>query len=177
MWFRTKPADLSIVADAEERIAACAIVRASPMKVFAALADASTWPAWFADMTSTEWTTAEHGGVGSVRIARLKFGSFEERMFAWDPGVRFAFSIDGASVPLVRRAAEDWRLYPMDGGTATRIEWTLLADPSLVARVLKPLLRPLFRRMFLKSARGLDQMLHAKRVASTRTSALAASNA
>src|SRR5262249_13036249 len=160
----------------KERIAACAIVRASPTKVFAALADAPAWPRWFADMTSTEWTTAERSGVGAVRMATLKFGRFEERMFPWDPGVQFAVCIDGASPPLIKRAAEDWRLFPMDGGTATRIEWTLLADPTLLARVLRPILRPLFRRMFLKSARGLDAMLHAKRMASTRSAALAASN-
>ena len=82
-------------------------------------------------------------------------------MIAWDPGARFMFSIDGSSLPLVKRAAEDWRLEEVvvDGRTATRVSWSLLADPTWITRVLRPVIAPLFRRMFSRSAAGLDRYL------------------
>lgn len=160
-WFKHAPVDVTFATTALDRVEASAIVRASPERVFAALADPSTWPAWFLDMKATTWTSAQRGGIGAVRLATLVFGRFEERMIAWDPGARFMFSIDGSSLPLVRRAAEDWRLEEVvvDGRMATRVSWSLLADPTWITRVLRPVIAPLFRRMFSRSAAGLDRYL------------------
>jgi uncharacterized protein YndB with AHSA1/START domain len=160
-WFKHAPVDVTFKETALDRVEASAIVRASPERVFAALADPSTWPAWFLDMKTTTWTSAQRGGVGAVRLATLVFGRFEERMIAWEPGARFMFSIDGSSLPLMRSAAEDWCLdeVVVDGRMATRVTWSLLADPTWITRVLRPLIAPLFRRMFARSAAGLNAYL------------------
>lgn len=160
-WFTHAPVDVTFTETAQDRVEATAIVRASPEQVFAALADPSTWPAWFLDMKAATWTSPQRGGVGAVRLATLVFGRFEERMIAWDPGARFMFSIDKSSLPLVRRAAEDWRLEEVmvNGRMATRVSWALLADPTWITRVLRPLVAPLFRRMFRRSAAHLDAYL------------------
>jgi uncharacterized protein YndB with AHSA1/START domain len=164
-WFTHGPVDATFAETALDRVEGTAIVRATPERVFAALADVSTWPAWFLDMKAMAWTNGR-GGVGAVRMATLVFGRFEERMIAWDPGARFMFSIDGSSLPLVKRAAEDWRLEEVvvDGRMATRVTWSLLADPTWITRVLRPLIAPLFRRMFRRSAAGLDTYLTAAAV-------------
>ena len=90
----------------------------------------------------------------------LGLGTFEERMIAWQPGARFSFSIDGASVPRAKRIVEDWRLSPVDGDR-TKLEWSMVVDPRLLSRVLRPALEPLMKRMFRKSSEGLDRYLRA----------------
>jgi carbon monoxide dehydrogenase subunit G len=157
MWFNMQPSDLDFAAKAPDRISGSAHCPAPPHKVFAVLADASTWPLWFDDMRSTAWTTSSTSGVGAVRKATLGLGTFEERMIAWEPGARFSFSIDGASVPLARRVVEDWRLSAE--GDGTRLDWTMSAELGFPVKLARPILVAMMERMFRRTSAGLDKYL------------------
>ena len=158
MWFPMQPSELGFVESAPDRIEASSICPAPPARVFEVLADPSTWPQWFDDMRDTRWTSEKTACVGAVRRATLGLGIFDERIIAWEPGARFSFSIDGASVPLAKRVVEDWRLSPADGDK-TKLEWAMLVDPSLPARLVKPILVYMMRRMFRRSSEGLARYL------------------
>ena len=159
MWFAMDRSELTFVDDPKAlRIDASSICPAPPARVFEVLGDPSTWPRWFDDMRTAAWTSSETARIGAVRRVSLGLGTFEERMIAWEPGTRFSFSIDGASVPLARRIVEDWRLSPIDGGK-TKLEWSMVVAPTLLSRVLRPALEPMMKRMFRKSSEGLERYL------------------
>ena len=157
MWFSMQKSDLSFVDSAPEKISGSAHCPAPPQRVFAILADASTWPLWFDDMKSTAWTSPQTAGVGAVRKATLGLGTFEERMIAWEPGARFSFSIDGASVPLAKRVVEDWHLAPE--GDGTRLDWTMCAELGFPMKLGRPILVMMMERMFRRTSKGLDKFL------------------
>jgi uncharacterized protein YndB with AHSA1/START domain len=158
MWFSMQQSDLSFIERAPDRLEAQAVCPAPPQRVFDVLADPSTWPRWFHDMRDAKWTSSSQACLGAVRVVSLGMGSFEERMIAWEPGKRFSFSIDGASVPLAKRVVEDWQLSSTDEGH-TKLDWAMLVDPSLLSRALRPAIQPLMQRMFNKSIAGLTRFL------------------
>ena len=161
MWFAMKPSELSFVDVSPDKIHGTAVCPAPPARVFEVLADASSWPRWFDDMRQTAWTTPATSGVGAVRKATLGLGTFEERMIAWEPGQRFSFSIDGASVPLAKRVVEDWRLSPENGGAHTRLDWTMHAELGWQTKLVKPILVAMMKRMFKRTSTGLATYLSA----------------
>ncbi len=160
MWFAMVPSELAFVDEPSAvRIDVSATLPASPARVFAELADAASWPRWFDDMRSAHWTQGS-ASLGAVRKVTLGLGTFEERMIAWEPGARFSFSIDGASVPLAKRIVEDWRLFPVSADE-TRLDWSMIVAPTLISRVARPILEPVMRHMFRKSIAGLARYLSA----------------
>lgn len=159
MWFAMHPSELPFIDDPKAmRIDEVSICSAPPARVFEVLADTSAWPRWFSDMREAKWTSSETARVGAVRRVTLGLGTFEERFIAWEPGARFSFSIDGASVPFAKRIVEDWRLSPVDGGK-TRLAWSMVVAPSVLSRVLRPALEPMMKRMFRKASDGLERYL------------------
>ena len=166
--FSLAPSDLALldaaVADAGARCArVTARLPATPARAFEVMADQSTWAAWCADCKGAAWIPAADGavvagGVGAVRLARFSLASFEERILAWEPGARFAFSIDACTLPIARRAAEDWRLRPLDDG-ACELAWTLAVDVAPLARPLWPASRALAERALARTAAGLARVL------------------
>jgi len=146
-WIDTAPIVLRI----DGRLAA------SPARVFEAFADAPGWPAWFPTMTRAAWV-AGSGGVGSEREVSVRgFGSVRERFLAWEPGVRFSFTMIGATSPLVRRMGEDYRLSADGGGT--RLACTVGIEPSRLGRVAMPLAKRLLLRSFRGAVARLDRQL------------------
>jgi len=157
--FSMSPVDLSFVDKAPDGIHAEATLRGSPEQIFAILADVTTWPRWFDGSKDMRWLSTSTSGIGAVRRATLVVGSFDERMIAWEPGQRFAFSIDASTLPLAKRALEDWRLTSVNGGSETHVSWSLFVEPRFAARLFRPLLVIAFSRMFRKSAERMNLML------------------
>lgn len=129
-------------------------IAAPPAQVFAVLAGDS-WPQWFPDFLGVTWLSGT-GGLGSVREVRLKTLSVRETFLAWDDGRRYCFRIDSVTLPLIRIMVEDLALSPgPDGGTHLR--WTAHYTPRLLMRIIHPIARLIFGRMFRKAADGLKK--------------------
>ncbi|HET6585221.1 MAG TPA: SRPBCC family protein, partial [Nannocystaceae bacterium] len=90
------------------RFTATAKLDADPLAVFAELGDPSLW---FPLMRRSVWKTGATSGVDAEReVDMVGFGRFRERMLAWEPGARVAFTMTRTTSPLVARMAEDWQL-------------------------------------------------------------------
>ena len=151
------PTDLAYFDHAPMRVTASATIAASPAEVFAALADAAGWVRWFPLMHRAAWTRGT-GGVDAERTVALRlFGQFAERIIAWEPGARFAFTMIASSSPMARQMAEDYRLTAV--GTGTRLDWVMAATPTAVGKVASPALTRIVGRLFAGAGRRLDRML------------------
>ncbi len=154
-----EPVDLAFFASAPFRVVETLHLRAAPERVFEAFADAAMWTRWWPLMHSARWTRGT-GGLGDEReVALHALGRFAERFIAWEPGVRFAFSMTGTTSPLVRRMGEDYRLFA--DGKGTRLEWTMAAVPSTLGRASTPITRFITRRMIRRGVPTLDRLLTA----------------
>jgi uncharacterized protein YndB with AHSA1/START domain len=150
------PVPASFFDDAPFKVVTTAHLEASPDHVFAVFAEPETWPQWFPMMTRAAWTSTQTAGVGAEREVALRaFGQFRERFIAWEPGVRYAFTMIGTTSPLIDAMAEDYRLTPDAGGT--RLDWTIAARPSRIGGVLAPGLRLILRRIGATACRRLDR--------------------
>jgi uncharacterized protein YndB with AHSA1/START domain len=79
-----------------------ATTTASPEAVFAILADHERWPEWFPVIKRTEVIGTLREGVGTRRVTTIPGGKVEERIIAWDPGQRWAFTVTAASPGVMR---------------------------------------------------------------------------
>lgn len=153
--------DLEFIEQAPLRVSESATISAPPLRVFAAFADTRSWPQWFPLMHRCEWVSDQVECVGAERVVSLYgLGTYRERFLAWDPGVRFAFTMTESSSPLANAVAEDFRMSPVREGEATRIAWTLAADPSGLGKLLRPALEATMRRVFVESGKRLEARLN-----------------
>jgi uncharacterized protein YndB with AHSA1/START domain len=157
-----KPLDaagLDFFGSAPLQITASARLNASPERLFASFADASQWLRWWPMMTTCKWTV-DTAAVGAERevVVRL-LGRFRERMIAWQPGQRFAFTMIASTSPMASQLAEDYRLSA--DGTGTRLDWTLAARPRILGKLAAPVMRVTMLRMFSSGIVNLDRLLSA----------------
>ena len=122
----------------------------SAERVFEVLADPPGWPQWFDGMKSGAWTSPAPFGVGSTRRMGLASTTVDETFLAWEPGVRFTFRLDAMGLPIVRAMAEDWRIESL-GPKSCRVTYRVAYEPTLLARLLHPVLRAMFTRQFARS--------------------------
>jgi uncharacterized protein YndB with AHSA1/START domain len=150
------PVTLESFEDAPFLFTANAVLPHTPAEAFAELADPARWPAWFPLMRSAAWTSAETSRVGAEReVAMRLFGRFQERILAWEPGARFAFTMTASASPLVDRMGEDYRLTPERDGV--RLTWVVAAVPTTLGRVGAPALRLVLSRMFRGAVANLRE--------------------
>jgi hypothetical protein len=103
---------------------------------------------WVPVFTGLRWG-APPLGVGTVREVTLAgLLTVCELFFRWDEGQRYTFSAWEASLPGLRRAAENWIVEPIPSGT--RLIWVLAIEPlplvTPVVWVSSPIIRLVQRR-------------------------------
>ena len=154
------PQTLDFFEQAPLRVSESATIAAPPLRVFAAFADAPSWPRWFPLMHTAKWVTEEIERVGAEReVGLYGLGNYVERFLAWEPGKRFTFTMISSSSPLATALAEDFQMSPVRDGAATRLAWTLAAEPTLLGRLLRPGLEVTMRKVFLRSGKQLEKHL------------------
>lgn len=126
-------------------------------ELFLALADADKLADWLDDFVGVAWLTEPPRGVGSRREVRLKTLTVREHFIVWEPGKRFAFTMEAISLPVVNAMGEDMRIEAIDDGHC-RLTWRVAYDPVFVARIIHPLLRWNFGRLFRKSLANLKKI-------------------
>jgi polyketide cyclase/dehydrase/lipid transport protein len=135
------------------RFTGTAKLDADPLAVFAELGDPSLW---FPMMRRSVWRTGATSGVDAQReVDMAGFGRFRERMLAWDRGERVAFTMIATTTPLVDMMGEDWQLSRED--IYTRIDWIVVAKPTLVGRAATLPLRGILRVMFMRACGNLQK--------------------
>ncbi|MEO8841559.1 MAG: SRPBCC family protein [Kofleriaceae bacterium] len=143
------PISLEELATARYRYSS--MLRATPDAVFAELGDPSLWSAM---LYHSVWKTGATSGVGAEREVSVHgFGTFRERMLAWVPGERIAFTMIGTTSPLVARMAEDLIIEPLEDGV--RYHWNVVVTPTLLGRLIQPAIGAILKGLFVRSANNL----------------------
>ena len=153
-----EPMTLAEIETAPFRVHKTARFEASPNALFARMVDPRSWIEWFPLMYRADWVTQKTNGVGAEREVALRvFGKYRERMLAWEPGERFAFTMTASTSPLVKRMAEDWRM--SREGNGVRLDWTVGGYPTTVGRMGAPALRAVLSRLFAGGRAKLEKLL------------------
>ena len=129
---RLQAVDLSFIERAPYACIHDADVAAPPAAVFEALADLESWPRRFGAATRGEWITSPPHGIGAVRAVQLGMFYLVECFVAWEPGVRFAFTVIEANLPFARAMLEDWQIAPTRQGS--RVTYAIYYAPPLCLR-------------------------------------------
>ncbi|WP_406277300.1 SRPBCC family protein [Embleya sp. NBC_00896] len=99
---------------------------------------------WTLAFTALTWHPDPPSGLGATReVTLLRLLTVRERFFRWEENKRYTFSAVGASIPGLRRVAEDWVIEPALGGS--RLVWTLAAQAAAPAAPLLWASRPLVK--------------------------------
>jgi hypothetical protein len=154
MWFDVEAVPLAFTESSPYHIENIVRIEASPARVFEIWATGERQRDWFQDFVDNRWTSPAPHGVGAEREVELALLTVKERFLAWEPGKRMTFHIYGITLPLVTAMVEDLRLEP-DGEGATRMTWRVHYRPSLLMRLVHPVGRAVFGRLFRRSAAGL----------------------
>jgi uncharacterized protein YndB with AHSA1/START domain len=157
VWFALRKEDLGFVARAPVVHVAEAVVAAPRAAVFAALADAAGWPAWFPNVRTAAWTSRPPHGVGTTREATVGGSRWVEQMIAWDVDRRLAWTVTRATLPLAKALVESYEVDDAPGGT--RLRWTFALEPRLLARLGAPFAGRTITRLLDRVAANLGAYL------------------
>jgi hypothetical protein len=153
-----EPMTLAEIETAPFRVHKTARFEASPDALFAQMIEPKRWVEWFPLMYRADWLTLKTNSVGAEREVALRvFGTYRERMLAWDPGERFAFTMTGSTSPLVARMAEDWRM--AREGNGVRLDWTVGAYPTTLGKLGSPALKAVLSKLFTGGGAKLEKLL------------------
>lgn len=111
----------------EQRFDIELVSSASIDQLFALLADAPGWPAWFRPARRVRWSTAQPGGgPGAIRLVTIGPLTVRERILAEEPGIRHAYSIESV-FPVRDHHADVWFTAGQNG---TVIRWNSSFSPK-----------------------------------------------
>lgn len=156
MWFRMRPAGLDFLERSPHRFENVLEVDASAERTFQILAG-ERFGEWLPELRSCVWTSSEPHGVGSTRIVTLNTLAAKERFLVWEEGRRLTFVIEESTAPLMRRMIEDMRVEPL-GDRRCRLRWIVHYEPSMGLRLIHPIAKLPFARMFRGAARRVAKI-------------------
>ena len=104
---------------------------------------------WGPSVKEVTWLSSRPFGVGTTReVVLLGNLRVHERFIRWDKGHGYSFAVYEASVPVFRRAAENYEVAP--DGEGVVFTWTAALEPrsalSLLFKVFSSLLKAAFGR-------------------------------
>ncbi|MFI6582812.1 SRPBCC family protein [Embleya sp. NPDC050493] len=101
---------------------------------------------WTPVFTALAWNPDPPSALGATReVTLLRLLTVRERFFRWEENKRYTFSAVAASLPGLRRVAEDWVVEPVPGGS--RLVWTFVAQAATPAVPLLWASHPLVKLM------------------------------
>jgi uncharacterized protein YndB with AHSA1/START domain len=156
MWFHVEPSDVHFLSRAPFEFNNEAVIAAPPERVFEIFATGERQAEWFKDFVEQKWTSSEPHGVGATREVELKMLRVKERFFTWEQGKRLSFSIDAITLPIVAQMAEDLQFEPSGKGS-TWLRWRAVYTPAPLMRIVHPVARTIFGKMFRASLDGLNR--------------------
>ncbi len=156
MWFDFEPVELDFLEHAPRRWVAEAHVGAPRQAVWDAFLDAQGWARWFPGVSEASYPGGEPPyGVGTRRAATIRGQHWEETVLACEPGVRWAYRIDRATVPLAHAQVECTEF--ADEGGDTRLRWTLAARPRLLLHGAGVFMPRTLASLLERAARNLER--------------------
>ncbi len=138
-------------------------VAAPRQEVWEAFADPSTWSAWFPGVESASYRGDPPYGVGTIREAKVARQHYVEEMVAWEEGVRWAYTIARATVPIAKAQLECTEFE--DRGSGTRVRWILACDRRLLLWLAAPFFRRHLLLLFRRAMANLGAYLGERRAA------------
>ncbi len=151
------PMDVEFLTNPPESMEFSTTIGASAEKVFGILAEPNQLGRWLKDLKEARWLTKPPYGVGARREVKLKLITVHERFVVWEPGKRFAFVMDATSLPIVNAMGEDMRLEAR-GENRCEVRWTVAYAPTAVGKVVRPIARAVFGKLFRDSLAGLKAL-------------------
>lgn len=149
-----EPVELDFLDTAPFRFTATEVISRPAGEVFAALADAESWPRWVFAITGVTWTSPPPLGLGATRQVSMRGGLVADEVFiAWEDDVRMAFRFAEVNKGLVKGFAEDYQITDLGDGTC-RIDWVMAMDLDGSTAVMR-MGRPVFAAFIRKTLRGL----------------------
>lgn len=128
----------------------------APARVWEMLTGDDALSSWSPVITATTWTSPRPFGVGTTREVVLGGAvRLEERFYRWIENERMTFTVDAASIPGLRRFAEDLVLHPTASGTL--LQWTFAIEGNSALRPLLRLARPLNAAVTGSIANGITR--------------------
>ncbi|MBF6302361.1 SRPBCC family protein [Nocardia amamiensis] len=154
--------DDAFLATAARRYEHTVEMAAGPDAVWAALTGDDALVSWSTVITGIQWTSPRPFGVGATRTVTLgHLIRLDERFYRWDDGERMTFTVDAASIPGLRRFAEDIALAPH--GEGTRLRWTFALEGEPALRPLLALAGPGTRLVTAAIAGGIARRVRTSR--------------
>lgn len=148
--------DDTFLATASRRYVQIVDLSAPPGRVWKALCADDALVSWSPVITRVEWTSPRPFGVDTTRVVTLAGAvRLEERFYRWNINERMTFTVDAASIPGLRRFAEDIALEKTTGGT--RLTWTFALEGEPGLQPLLWLLDPANRIVTSGIARGIGR--------------------
>lgn len=161
--FALSPSDDAFLDTAAHRYTHIVDIQAPAQQVWDTLVADDALVSWSPVVTAARWTAPRPFGVGTTRDVTLGgLVRLSERFYRWDEGSRMTFTVDAASVPGLKRFAEDITLLPL--ATGTRIIWTFALEGSAVLRPLLAAASPVNRLVTKTIATGTGRRVRTETV-------------
>lgn len=125
-----------------------------PERTWAAVTDDDALVSWSRFVTSRRWTSPRPFDVGTTcELTLIGFLTARERYYRWEEGRRMTFSAVEASVPGLRRLAEDFLVEGRPDGS--RLVWTIVLEPHPALTPVLRLAEPITALVLRSVARGV----------------------
>ncbi|MGW5381820.1 SRPBCC family protein [Nocardia sp. NPDC003963] len=161
--YRLAPSDDAFLDTAPHRYTHIVDIPAPTPRVWDTLIADDALVSWSPVITAATWTAPRPFGIGTTRDVTLGgFVRLEERFYRWDEGSRMTFTVDAASIPGLKRFAEDITLLPL--ATGTRIVWTFALEGTAALRPLLTVASPVNRFVTKTIAGGTGRRVRTETV-------------